>query len=268
MSSSANKGIGRDIALAVTLLTVLPIKVKGPASGERSGVAGWFPLVGLAIGMLMFGVLAVSIRVFYDVSGALAAVVLIGIAALTRGMHWDALADVADAWFVAPERRHEVMSDSRIGAFGATAIALFAVAQASLLTEVGTSLATASVVVVAAVCGRLAATFSAWLGKPAKREGLGLSVMGAPTALGAVTALAALAACAWMAFASGLGLVAVLAVVSLGVVFALGVPHVIAEHFGGVSGDTMGASVMVVETAVMASSLLVVAVLRLAGVIA
>lgn len=258
----------RDLARAVTLLTVVPFQVDAPQPGERSGAAGWFPLVGLALGAFTFAVLAVSVRVFYGVSGTLAAAVLIGLAALTRGMHWDALADVADAWFVAPDRRQEVMVDSRVGAFGATAIALVALAQASAIAELGASLSTASVVVFAAVCGRLAATFSAWLGKAAKPGGLGSSVMGAPTVTGAVAALVAVGAAAGIALAAGLGAAAVAAITVLGVVFALGVPHVIAQRFGGVSGDTMGASIIVVETSVMIVALATIALLHLTGMTA
>jgi len=194
------------------------------------------------------------------------ALLLVLLAAATRLLHWDALADTADAWFVSPGRRLEVMADSHVGAFGATAIALVVLLQWTALVELGGSRVTAATVVLIPVFGRLAATFSSWLGKPARPGGLGASVIRRPTVFGALVSTVAVGAAVALAAVSGAGSVALGVIAFAGLVLALAVPHLIALRFGGVTGDTMGASVLVVETGVLLVALVTVAVLRLVGV--
>jgi adenosylcobinamide-GDP ribazoletransferase len=85
----------------------------------------WFPLVGLMLG-------ACSVAVAVLLQGApplLLAVSLTALQALlTRGLHLDGLADLADGigGGYSRERRLEIMKDSRTGAFGALAL-IFAV---------------------------------------------------------------------------------------------------------------------------------------------
>ncbi|HSK48670.1 MAG TPA: adenosylcobinamide-GDP ribazoletransferase [Coriobacteriia bacterium] len=256
----------RDLGLAITLLTALPIPVRWPDARERPDVASWFPVVGLGFGVLLLGVYLIAVRFFYGISGVTVALILALLAVATRLLHWDALADTADAWFVAPGRRLDVMADSHVGAFGATAIALVVLLQWSSLVELGGSRVTAATVVLVPVFGRLAASFSAWLGQPARQGGLGASVIRRPTVLGALASAAAVGAAIALAAVSGASTVALGVIALAGLALALVVPHLIALRFGGVTGDTMGASVVVVETGVLLVALVTVAVLRLVGV--
>lgn len=262
----------RDFARAVTLLTAVPVPFSHPASAggdgdrERADSASYFPLVGLAFGLALLVVVWFSNRFFYGMSGVTAVLIVSAQALATRLLHWDGLADVADGWFVTPERRLDVMSDSAVGAFGAVAVAFLALLQVEALTAIATSPVTVAPVVLAPVFGRLAATFAAWLGKPAREGGLGRSVLGPPTLPGALACAAALALAFGAAWAAGASAV-VLSIVGVGaLVMALVVPHLVARRFGGVTGDTMGASVLLVETGVLVTILLATGVLRLAGV--
>lgn len=256
----------RDFALAVTLLTGIPLRVSGPASsGGTTQCAGYFPLVGLALGAFVSGVLVLSHRYFYGL-GLVGAVLVIAIlAGVTRLLHWDGLADVADAWFVPRERRLAVMADSAIGAFGATCIVLVALLEVFALASLGSSAATGAAAALAPVSGRLAATFAAWLGTPARPGGLGSSVMGRPTVFSAAVALLGVLGSGALARMLGAPLLPVVVVLGAGVVFALAVPHVVAHRMGGVTGDTMGASVLIVEAGVWVATLAVFGVVRLMG---
>ncbi|MDH4140718.1 MAG: adenosylcobinamide-GDP ribazoletransferase [Coriobacteriia bacterium] len=269
-------GIRRDIRGAFALLTGVPIRVPAPVEGKSRHVAMWFPLVGIVLGAIpasaLFGLEKLNARVSdggFAQRGALVAGVLVVAfwAWATRLLHWDGLGDVADAVWggQTPQRRLEIMADPHVGGFGAAAIALIALTQAaSIGAIVAFGVGWKWVVLAAPASGRLSATFAAVLGKPAKQEGLGHSVAGSaggPTTTAVMLALSvATAVAAWvpmLLWAAGdtvlSGGVALHAAIALGVlVCALAVPRLLARPFGGVTGDVMGASVLLTETACLA----------------
>jgi cobalamin synthase len=63
-------------------------------------------------------------------------------------------------------------------------------------------------------------------------------------ALPAMVVLGIVAAVCWVAF----GVIGI-ALFGFGVLVALAVPHLLATRFGGVTGDVLGASVLLTETA-------------------
>lgn len=118
---------------AIRLLTAVPASSHRLAPGRAT--LFFFPVVGLLIGLtwalpgLLFG------RGFPS-AGITAALVLLVDAAVTRGMHLDALADVADG--AASGRRGDegiaIMRDPTIGAIGAAALILVCLLRYGALT--------------------------------------------------------------------------------------------------------------------------------------
>ena len=110
---------------AVGFLTRIPVRDTAPLTTERfSRAALWFPVVGLLVGAVAGGT-----RLLGDAAGlppgpatvlALLAAVLV-----TGGLHEDGLADTADALgaHTTRERKLEILRDSRVGTFGALAVA-------------------------------------------------------------------------------------------------------------------------------------------------
>jgi len=255
MRSPASSRPLRDLTLAVTLLTVVPIRSEWP-EGQRPDVAGYFPVAGVLVGaagaFVLYALDALGIGMSPEADALallLAAVVLVVWALLTRLLHWDALADVADAYWGShdQQRRLAIMSDPHVGAFGVAAVVLVALLEAAALAVlIGQGAFVA--LILAATLGRYAAVFGSWFGKPAKQTGLGASVAGAPRPASAVVALAVLAAVALFAWLSG---PSILFAVLVGTGLALVVPHALASRFGGATGDVLGASVMLTETAVL-----------------
>lgn len=239
----------RDAGAAFTLLTALPIRAEAPEAGNGADVAGWFPVVGLALGVLGWGVAhLVEWGGLTSPEMLLASALLVAAWALaTRMLHWDGLADVADGFWGSHdrERRLEIMSDSHTGAFGAAAVSLTAIVEVTAIAAIVTKPHQLPLLVVP-LFARLAATFAAWLGKPAKPGGLGRTIMGRPTAAGVAVAV--------LAAATGVGGLiygyewhgVVFAAVAL--LTAAAVPHLLSQRFGGVTGDVMGASVLLTET--------------------
>ena len=111
------------------------------AQREISDSRAYFPLVGLLIGLVLVGLEAGFSRVFPSYLTAALLVTFLIVA--TRGLHLDGLMDVCDGIFggATPQRRLEIMRDSRVGAFavaGAACVLLLKYgALVSLLTLPG-----------------------------------------------------------------------------------------------------------------------------------
>jgi adenosylcobinamide-GDP ribazoletransferase len=247
----------RSARTAFTLMTAVPLG-GDPSDDVTPDVAAFFPWVGWAIGaVVILGAEALRSAsamwgndTVLTSGGYLVGALIVGVTALmTRFLHWDGLADTADALWApgTPERRGEIMADSATGAFGATAVALVAVTQ---VVSYGAMFAHAGrlgyVVFAVPVVGRAAATFAAWLGEPLRPEGLGARLMGRPgvaaTLIGAL-GLGLPLALVWQGHES-LGLVWSLAALLLAPL----APHLISKRIGGVNGDVMGASILITET--------------------
>jgi adenosylcobinamide-GDP ribazoletransferase len=239
----------RDAGLAISLLTAVPTRARMPEDGTAPQVAGWFPAVGLLLGAVGYTIVKAAevLPVLRREPLLIAAIVLVTWALMTRMLHFDGIADVADGYWGShdPARRLEIMSDSHIGAFGATAMALTAILEVAALAAVIAVPHELPVLLVPAIA-RLSATAGCWLGSPARDGGLGRSVMAPPTLLGALPALIVLvlvAAALWVGFGVAGGVL-----LCIGILAAFGIPHLLSGRFGGVTGDVLGASVLLTET--------------------
>lgn len=248
----------RDAGLSISLLTAIPTPARWPEEGGTQ-VAGWFPAVGALFGLVGYAIVkgAELLPVANEVPYVVATLVVIAWALMSRLLHYDGLADVADGYWGSHDRarRLEIMSDSHTGAFGASAVSLTAIL---LVASIGFILSAPhqGVVFIVPIFSRFAATAAAWLGKPARPGGLGRSVMGRPSVVSAVIALLTLAAgasLAWLVYDAA-GLVSC----GIGLLLALGIPHVLSLRFGGVTGDVMGASVLITEALMFAVVALVI----------
>ncbi|HTP16359.1 MAG TPA: adenosylcobinamide-GDP ribazoletransferase [Streptosporangiaceae bacterium] len=230
------------LRLAVTLLTAIPLRGGGTAPTRRQACAAmaWAPAIGLLLGGLAAGVIELAGSVAR--AGALLAAVLAiaALAALTRGLHLDGLADLADALGsrLPAAKALEIMQRSDIGPYGVATLMLTLLIQVAALAtaqELGRGLVAVSV---AAVSGRLAITWACRRAVPAARgTGLGALVAGTqhpavPLALTAAL-LAGAAAAGWIfAVAAAAGLLAAYLVTRLAV-----------RRIGGITGDVLGALV-------------------------
>jgi adenosylcobinamide-GDP ribazoletransferase len=173
-------------------------------------------------------------------------------ALLTRGLHLDGLADLADGLGSGRPAAEAlaIMKKSDIGPFGVVTLVLTLVIQVAALAE-----APVSAVVVASMTGRLAVTWACRRRIPAARPaGLGVLVAGTVRLRDAVIATAATLAVSALAGLTGgvRGPLTAAAAVLVG----LGLAAVLLRHavrrLGGITGDVLGA---LVETAVTAAML-------------
>lgn len=158
-----------DIALALVWLTRLPLGRLLPAQSPTLSQAGWaFGLAGLVVGAAGYAGLAVGALVSPVVAGLCAVAAMVW---LTGGLHEDGLADFADGMGGrSPERRLEIMRDSRIGSYGALTLGLVTALRVAALS-VGPAMAVA--LLGAAALSRAGMVAGMALMPPARADGLG-----------------------------------------------------------------------------------------------
>lgn len=104
---------------AFRFLTIIPLPIKAPGKVEDMGRSlVFFPLVGLFIGLLLAAIYwALSFILPLPVVTGL---VIAALAVITGALHLDGFIDSMDGLFISgsPEKRLEVMKDSRAGSFG------------------------------------------------------------------------------------------------------------------------------------------------------
>jgi adenosylcobinamide-GDP ribazoletransferase len=251
------------LRLAVTLLTAVPLpggsgRGDGPGGGaapDRRVVATAMylaPVVGLALGGVAAGVL-IGCRAGHTGSLLAAVLAIAVLAAVTRALHLDGLADTADGLGsrLPAAQALAVMKRSDIGPFGVVTLVLTLLVQVSALAQAERVGRGPLAVVVAAVAARLAITLACRRGVPsARRSGLGALVAG--TVHPAAAAALALAA---VGGAAVLGPVYAVAV-AVGLACSVLLTALAVRRLGGITGDVLGAAA---ELA-MAACLLVTAI--------
>jgi cobalamin 5'-phosphate synthase/cobalamin synthase len=241
-------GSVRAAAAAVAFLTRVPIGRRlelGADDVGRSVV--FFPLVGAAVGAVA-GLAAEGLdgRLPLIATGGLALAVAL---LLTGALHLDALADTADALGARTrDRALEIMRDSRIGTFGAAAIAVDVVVKASLIGAAATGANAVALLAAAGAVSRAASPPLARLLPYARAEGgpgsvLSGRVSGVGAAGGAVVAAALAVGLAGADGAAAVGLAAAV---------ALAGGLLCRAWLGGVTGDTLGAVTEVAELGALA----------------
>ncbi|MEV4744182.1 adenosylcobinamide-GDP ribazoletransferase [Streptomyces sp. NPDC049555] len=242
------------LRFAFGTLTVLPVRLtRWDRAAARGGMLA-APLAGLVVGACAAG--AGALFSLLGSGPLLAAVATVAVpAVLTRGLHLDGLADVADGLGSGKPAADalRIMKQSDIGPFGVITLVLTLFGQVAALDrlyEAG-ALRGALAAVVAAVTARCALTLASRTGVPAARpDGLGAAVAGVVPvpATAAVAALTTLAAAAASLHAGAAVLLALLAAELL-------LRHC-RRRLGGVTGDVFGAlSETAATTALLALTL-------------
>jgi adenosylcobinamide-GDP ribazoletransferase len=247
------------LRLAIGTLSILRVRVEAADRATAGRAMACAPLVGAGIGAVAAA--AGWAARAYTGSTFLAAVAAVAAcAAVTRALHLDGLADVADGLGSAKSREQalEVMKRSDIGPFGVVTLVLVPAAQIACVAAAYAHQRGGLAIIVAAVTGRLAITLACTPRVPSARpDGLGAWVAGSVSIrAAAIVAALCLAGCLGLGYVRGLGgaLLAVAACVA-GTACALALLRRCVGRFGGITGDVLGA---LVETGA-AGALLVLA---------
>jgi adenosylcobinamide-GDP ribazoletransferase len=279
------------LRLSVTLLTVIPLRstvppAPPPAAPEAAGSAprqalstsaapaqarpplapatvaaamAWAPAVGLLLGVLAAAVLLAADHPLGTGPLTAAALAVASLAMLSRGLHLDGLADLADglgSGKAAPGAL-EVMRRSDIGPLGTVTLVLTLLIQVAALShaESASGGRGPAALITAVVTGRLAMTWACRQGVPAARpDGLGALVAGSvrpPAAVAATLATLAAATAAVVVSATVTG-EPLGWTLPLSVIAGLGAGFIVQRHvvrrLGGITGDVLGALAEVAAT--------------------
>lgn len=258
------------LRLALGTLTVLPVRPPSAVDRRTAGRAMVLaPLVALLLGAVVLAVLWVLGT--SSLSPLVAAAVVVALlAALTRAMHLDGLADVADGLGSGRDRDRAlaVMRQSDIGPFGVVTLLLVLLLQVACVEQLVQAPAGQAAIVAALLLSRLVLPALCLRGVPSARpDGLGAMVAGSVGVPGLLVAaglaavgsvLVSLVATAspqrlygGLLSSSGYSFPHVLALV----VVPLLLTGLFARHcvrrFGGITGDVLGACVEVCFTAAL-----------------
>jgi len=233
-----------DVLAALGLLTRLPV----PGAPMRGASAAWaWPVAGAVVGALT--ALVGTLALWAGLPAGVAAALLLGTQAmLTGAMHEDGLADTADGlwggWDKA--RRLEIMKDSHIGSYGVVALLVVGLARWSALVAVLAAGAQWPVLVAVGALSRV--PMAVLMATMANARGAGLSqAVGRPSG-----GVALAAAAVGLSIAMALTGSTALGMAALAALICAGLAGVAQARIGGQTGDILGASQQLAETAALA----------------
>jgi len=234
-----------ELLLAFQFMTRIPIRGLSLERHALARAAKFFPVVGLAIGLIAVAIQrALAARVQPQV---LTLTLVIYLVLITGALHEDGLADAADGFGAGwtKEKILLIMRDSRIGSFGAVAIALSLLSRFILMSSTSPARLPGFLVASNVLCRWTSLPLGFWLPYARKDQGLGSAVAGRLPLSSLLwgTGFAALS----VAAALGVGclvpwLITLVVTAASGLYFK--------HHIQGVTGDCFGATNQIAEVAI------------------
>jgi adenosylcobinamide-GDP ribazoletransferase len=239
-----------DLLVAVQFLTRLRVPAGPYEPGALARAVKFFPLVGLLIGS--GSALLYLLFTPHLPSTIVALLIVVYLVAITGCLHEDGLADSADAFGGGWEREKvlAIMRDSRIGAYGATALALSLLGRVLLIAALPRTQASAYLIVAPVVSRWTTLPLSCFL--PPARDRSEDQVDGQGARIAQLTTRSSLMVGSLFTLAIMFALLRirafapVLAAIAATLLTALYYKH----RIGGITGDCFGATNQVTEIAV------------------
>jgi len=216
--------------------------------GEKNSIAEavpFYPIAGLLLGSLAsLPALVFSVALPQASTWTFALLYVLILGWLTRGLHWDGLADLADACGsnATGDRFWEIIKDSHIGAFGVMAL-IFGIATQIIAAQACIASGHAGALILAPAFGRAIGILPGRFAAPHPA-----STLAAVTQPGIRSAASLFALGATLAVSLPiLGLFPLLAALGLAAL-CLGILIRIAQSHGGFNGDFLGSAIIAAET--------------------
>jgi adenosylcobinamide-GDP ribazoletransferase len=237
-----------ELRLAVSFLTILPIIDQRRASEDTVAASfAWFPIVGFLLGVALCAEDWILAHVFAQVIRSV--LIVISLTVITGAVHLDGLADTADALGAGRDRDRalDILRDSRVGTFGATAIFFDLTLKILALSTLAGHRRYAALIV-APMLARWAMLIVAAGLLYLRASGSGSALLGGKISA-ARTAVVAVFTLLVMLMLTAMRPIALATSVTVAIVLAMRVFY--RRWLGGVTGDLIGACGELVEIAVL-----------------
>ena len=235
----------RSLLTAFSTYSRIPVPQVEWSEENRRYSMCFFPLIGLIIGLLLWGWLALCrcLGIGLFVQGAVSALLPL---ILTGGIHMDGYMDTTDALasWQPMEKRLEILKDSHTGAFAVMTCAGYLLLSAALYTEADPD--TGLRLIGVFVLSRALSAFSLIKMRNARKQGmLDDTARAAEKKPVIITSFAYAALCLilWTVTGGWTGLFCALAAA----LCCLGYRHMAYHHFGGITGDLAGWFLQITE---------------------
>ena len=237
-----------DIRIAVALSTILPVGPQAPLNEGEIARASWaLPAAGLLVGLA--GAAIYSLARMTGLSAGPAAMLAVAATILITGaLHEDGLADTADGLGGGrtPDRKLDIMRDSRIGTYGACALILSVALRWSALAAIGKPGSVAAALSVSHAAARAALPMFMWLVPPARSDGLSAGV-GQPSRQSAMIAISLGALCLIYGLGPSGAIIGMILLALVGLIMG----WLAISHVAGQTGDILGAMEQIGEITIV-----------------
>lgn len=233
--------------IALQFLTVFPIQLKQMPSKQQNGQSLLFyPIIGLGIGLVLY---AIALGLSALPSMLLSSLILVIWIWLTGGLHLDGLADTADAWvggFGDKERTLKIMKDPACGPIGVLSLIIVCILKWSAI-YVLLEKQYVQALILFPMLGRLVPLFLFLTTDYVREKGLGSSIANyIPKMISIIVACLSLSL---FTYFSWLGLGCIM----ISILILLYLRQQFIRRIDGITGDTVGASIELVEMAAILS---------------
>jgi adenosylcobinamide-GDP ribazoletransferase len=233
----------KSLFAALRFLSILPVPQSWAGDGKSlSQSVRFFPVAGLIMGAIAAGFL--WLFGFLLPQSVVAAITVVLLAVMTRGLHLDGLADTADGFWSVSDRQRtlEIMKDSFIGAMGVISIVSVLLLKFACLSVLDEGMLWRGVLLMV-LSGRCMMTLPISLFPYARKEGgLGKLFYDKKSFVNVIWSVLAVLIAGW--FLLGIaGITAAVASALVTVAFC----YYCKWKIGGVTGDTIGATCEITE---------------------
>ena len=224
----------KQLIILIQFMTRIPVFVNVEYDEEKLGKSiKYFPLVGAIIGIFLYGINILAGKITENRQIA-AIIIIIAEIFITGLIHIDGLADTADGLFSYAEKEKilEIMRDSRVGTNGAVALILYFMTKVILLSEIRPEY-----IILYPVISRLSTSINAGLGEYARKNGMSNGIIAKNGKKEAVISIIITMILSFIILK-----VKGLIILIFAILFILLLMKGVKRKIGGITGDTMGAS--------------------------